>query len=61
MEILRKIWGYRIPKIISRKIFIKTSKLLYVLTRAMSPNRATRNEARLGLEGPELDEAIKAY
>ena len=61
MEILRKIWDQRITKIISRKIFIKSSKHLYLLTRPISPNRATRNEAGLGLEGPKLDEAIKAY
>ena len=61
MEILRKIWGQRITKIIFRNIFVKSSKHLYLPTRSISPNRATRNEARLGLEGPDLDEAMKAY
>ena len=60
MKRLRKIGGQSVTEMISSKLFMKFSNLLYILTRPKSTNMAPRNKARLGLEGPEQDEVMRA-
>ena len=60
MKRIRKIGGQSVTQMISSKLFMKSSKLLYLLTRPKSINRAKRNKARLGLGGPEQDEVMRA-